>query len=188
MVRKAHGYWVAGQRLCAHERALRFFFEAEFLNFPGNGVAADSQCESGFDPPSAGVCQGTGDQNAFETLREHFMRLKGFPRQQAVDFHRQPRFPVLGKGRRCGLTQVCRQIGDINLLAGRHDGEPVTEVFKLTYVAGKIERSEVAQGRLGKALGFGTKFVRAFLQKVPCEKGNILTPVPQARQADPDDI
>lgn len=69
------------------------------------------------------------------------------------------------QGKLWQIAQFGWQIGKIDLLPRRHDGQPVTDVFQLPHVARKIKCCQMTERRIGEALGLDPQIVRALLQK-----------------------
>jgi hypothetical protein len=88
-----------------------------------------------------------------------------------------------------GITQFARQIAHLDLLAGRHHGQPVAKVFQLPNVALEIQtRTDTSGQPRTSPLGFDTQFAGTLLQEMAREQRNILAPLAQCRQADTDDV
>ena len=132
--------------------------------------------------------QRPGDQDALEDLGQHAMHIRHAACQQAVDLAFQRALPVGDLGHRAGLAQFDRQVADLDLLAGRHHGQPVAEVFQLPHVALEIETRQILQGGLRQPLGFDTQFAGALLQEMAGEQRDVLAPLAQGGQADTDDV
>jgi hypothetical protein len=86
------------------------------------------------------------------------------------------------------FAQFRRQVGDFDQLPRRHDGQPVTEIFELPDVAGKIERAQMLQGCFGEALALDPEFLGTLLQKVAGQDRDVLASFAQAGQAHADDV
>ena len=128
------------------------------------------------------------DQDAFEVLRQLVVNLPFAGGEEAIDDLREAALPVLRRSVHRHFAQLGRQIGEIDLLPGRHYGQPVTDVFELAHVAGEIERRQMAQRRLGKTFGIDPKLLGALLQKMPGKNRDVLAPLAQTRQANTDDV
>ena len=75
-----------------------------------------------------------------------------------------------------------RQVFGFDQLRGRHDGQPVANIFELTHVARKREGRKLRQRGIRDALGFGSELLGALLQEVPSERGHVFTALAQSRQ------
>ena len=103
---------------------------------------------------------------------------------------RRRRFASRCSGRAIALPlrQFQRQVLDFHRLARRHHGDPVAQVFQLAHIAGQIEAAEKLHRRFAHALGFHAQLARALHQKVAHQDGDILAPLPQTGQAQPDHV
>src|SRR5690348_11718661 len=141
--------WMRGSRRTGERRpdyVLVFgIADAEFLDLPGNRVAAHAEEVRRLDAPAAGARESAHDERALELARK-LIDHPDFPaREAALHLLLQRGDPVRCRLCRDGalVAKLRRQVGAPDRLARRHDGEPMAEVFELTHVAREIHPGDV---------------------------------------------
>ena len=101
--------------------------------------------------------QGLADEGALEGLGQRVHDARLTTRQHAVGFPAKRSLPVrITTGDR-SVTQLRRQIADLDHLGRRHHGQPMTDVLQLAHIAGKILRVEIGHGSIGQTLGLDSQ-------------------------------
>src|SRR6266853_643398 len=146
--------------------------DAQLTDLAGDCIATYSEPTRRLDASSSGMREGLRDQRFFEALREIFHDVRFAVYQSAIRFACQRRDPLAGG--RCGiLAELRRKITDLDDLRGGHHGEPVTHIFELTDVSGKILSREGGHRRIRQTLGFYTELPSRFCKEVSGKQGNI---------------
>ena len=89
---------------------------------------------------------------------------------------------------RASSQHLGRQVLGLDHLGRRHHGQPVADVLQLAHVAGKVERAQLLQRRVGNALGLHAELLGALLQEMAREHGHVFAALAQRRQAQADHV